>query len=473
MKRSRLVALATLMLIALLPSFVFAAFDSGSTGEDGALEVTQNSQLQLPPDGVFNFTTVHVASGATLTFKKNDQNTPVTILASGDVKIEGTISVNGSNGNYIIPGEGGSGGFDGGVGGAAKQVGRRGEGPGGGYGGSPKVDNENFGGSGGGGGFTGMGGGGSTANSSAPGGAGGAAYGNERIIPLLGGSGGGGGGGTSRYVGGAGGGGGGALLIASNGSIAITGAIYANGGRGADGEGVWGYYGRHRNGGGGGGGAGGAIRLIGQTISGNGTIQASGGGGGIGSNTDYWNSPWYGGSGSKGRIRFEGSNVTRTVGTDPPLSMGYPYAVTPPDMPTLTIVSIAGVAVPALPRGDFGAPDVTLPYSAKNPITIVVQATNIPTGTQVTLKANPAVGGTASASATLSGTDTSSTASVNLNLSTAYPSVITAFVTYQLTAANFYINGERVDMVRVASTLEGRSEITYITESGKEIPAYM
>lgn len=462
--RSIKFVLVILASLAITSGEVFAAFDSGSTGADGALEVTQNTALQLPPDGVFNFTTVHVASGATLTFQKNSQNTPVTILATGDVKVEGTISVNGSNGNYIMPGDGGPGGFDGGVGGAARQVGRRGEGPGGGIGGQPTDANE-CPGSGGGGGFSAAGNGGASCNSS--GGNGGTAYGNERIIPLVGGSGGGGGGGVYSYVGGAGGGGGGAIVIASSGAISISGAIAANGGRGADGEsqscGWWGCSWSYR-GGAGGGGAGGSIRLVANSINGNGSVAAVAGGGGRSWDRD-------GGSGSPGRIRFEASSITRTAGTNPPLSMGYPYAVTPPDMPSLTIASIAGLAVPSIPRGDFGAPDVTLPYSAKNPITIVVQASNIPVGTQVTLKANPAVGSTASGTAALIGTETSSTASVSLNLSTAYPSVITAYVTYQLTAANFYINGEKVDKVRVASTVGGPSEVTYITESGREIPA--
>nr|WP_320050526.1 hypothetical protein [uncultured Desulfuromonas sp.] len=444
----------------------FAAFTSGSTGADGALHVTQDTQLPLPDDGVFNFTTITVDEGATLTFKKNAQNTGVTLLATGNVTIAGTISVSGQPGNYIIPGEGGPGGFDGGVGAAAKQTGRRGEGPGGGYGGTGRSDRTTYAGSGGGGGHAAKGNNGKSSYSEFPGGSGGPAYGNERLLPLLGGSGGGGGGGTSTYVAGAGGGGGGAMVIASSGTISVTGALYANGGKGANGEDVHASYGC--NGGGGGGGGGGAIRLIANTISGDGTISAAGGGG----VKTYSNV--YSGTGSVGRIRLEASTITRTASTTPPMSLGYPYAVTPPDMPSLTIKSIAGVSAPSVPGGDFGAPDITLPYNVTNPVAVIVQAVNIPVNTTVTLKANPAVGSTTSATGALTGTLENSATTIDLNISTAYPSVITAFVTYDLTTAlldPFYINGERVVQMRVAATLGEHANVTYITEGGKEFPA--
>jgi hypothetical protein len=62
------------------------AFDSGSTGADGPFAPTENTILQLPSDGVFNFTTVDIPAGVTVTFSKNTTNTPVYILATGDVK---------------------------------------------------------------------------------------------------------------------------------------------------------------------------------------------------------------------------------------------------------------------------------------------------------------------------------------------------------------------------------------------------
>jgi hypothetical protein len=52
----------------------------------GSPAPTENTILQLPSDGVFNFTTVDIPAGVTVTFSKNTTNTPVYILATGDVK---------------------------------------------------------------------------------------------------------------------------------------------------------------------------------------------------------------------------------------------------------------------------------------------------------------------------------------------------------------------------------------------------
>jgi len=456
--------LCPMVLMVMVPCLGQAAFDSGSTGADGAYAPTASEAKQIPESGVFNFTAVTIPTGVTITFKKNSQNTPVTILASGDVAINGAINLNASNGNYLISGAGGPGGFDGGQGGAVAQIGKRGEGPGGAGGGGPNPSGSNLGGGGGGGGFATGGSGGGQYSSSYPGGAGGATYGNERIIPPIGGAGGGGGGGSSAYVGGAGGGGGGGIVIASSGTITVAGSISANGGNGANNTDGNGY------GSGGGGGSGGSIRLIANTINGNGAITANGGSGG--------SSTWTGGgSGGAGRIRLEASNVLRTTGTSPPMSIGYPYAVTPPNMPTLAITSIGGMDVPAVPRGAFGAPDVILPFNTKNPISFIITGTNIPAGQTVTVKASPSVGTATSGTGTLAGTDTSSSVSVSLNIATAYPSIITASVTFQLASLNgfgpVYAAGEKVKFVRVAANMGGKSSVTYITESGKEVLAVM
>ena len=60
--------------MALLASGILAAssaaqaYDSGSTGADGAFSPQVNTVLQLPEDGIFNFTTVTIPSGVTVTF---------------------------------------------------------------------------------------------------------------------------------------------------------------------------------------------------------------------------------------------------------------------------------------------------------------------------------------------------------------------------------------------------------------------
>ena len=71
-------------------------FSSGSDGSMGALEVTEDTEYPLPEDGVLHFTTVHIHEGAKLTFTPNARNTPVYFLATGNVTIDGVISVDGT-----------------------------------------------------------------------------------------------------------------------------------------------------------------------------------------------------------------------------------------------------------------------------------------------------------------------------------------------------------------------------------------
>ena len=178
-------------------------FDSGSNGTNGALDVTNSITLDLPPNGVFHFTTVRIRSGQTLTFRTNALNTPVYLLAQSKVVIENNayIKVTGKDYSGIAPGAGGPGGF------AAHQIYSSGDGQGPGAGtrsngyyavfAFPSGNNSN-------------------------------AYGNTLLVPLIGGS--GGAGNPSGAAGG--GGGGGAILIASSTEVSINGGtIIAMGGR--------------------------------------------------------------------------------------------------------------------------------------------------------------------------------------------------------------------------------------------------
>ena len=118
-----------LLLLVCGSSAVFAqtTFNSNSSGVDGALNDTtlpkactrtQNTiTCQLPPtDGVFNFTTVNIAAGVTVQFTKNARNTPVTLLATGDVTINGMFDVSGGRTVGITGADGGPGGGRGGSG---------------------------------------------------------------------------------------------------------------------------------------------------------------------------------------------------------------------------------------------------------------------------------------------------------------------------------------------------------------------
>src|SRR5262249_16110159 len=79
--------------------------------------------LREPPNDIFNFTTVTVGRMVTVRFRRNLANTPVYILAQGDVTVSGVIDVSGGGGS---PGgraaAGGPGGYNGGLGGVYNEA---------------------------------------------------------------------------------------------------------------------------------------------------------------------------------------------------------------------------------------------------------------------------------------------------------------------------------------------------------------
>jgi len=461
-----------------LPQAAFA-FSSGSTGADGAFNPTVNTQLQLPPDGIFNFTSVSIPTGVTVTFKKNTTNTPVVILATGNVTITGTIDVSGTRATDVgaagdgnlgddgVPGLGGPGGYDGGRGGTAGTTpgnGGNGLGPGGG-GSGPFGPNFNCAGNGqpvggGGAGFGDVGG-----ATVGQGTGGGVAYGTSQLLPLIGGSGGGGGSGWTGFSGSGGGGGGGAILIAASGTLNITGAIQANGNASGVSSG-------QNSGATGGGGSGGGIRLLATTISGNGTLNAVG----SGANGSTVSFCYNGGSGSFGRIRLEAEAITRTAASNPVFpQVTAPTTVFIAGLPTLRITSVAGVSAPAAPTGNA---DITLPSTTSNPVTVTFATTGVPVGNTVKLTVVPAAAAAVSVvSPALSGTTDSATASVSVSLPGG-PSVLQATTTYTIVASlgnalSQFAMGERVEKITLSATLNGPSMITLTTISGKQytIPA--
>src|SRR5688500_1259271 len=98
--RSLLVGYVALLLT---PAASFSqTFVSGSTGADGAFNPSCSPTpctvtVQLPPSGIFNYTTVNIPDLVTVKYARNAANTPVTILATGNVVIAGTIDVSGAN----------------------------------------------------------------------------------------------------------------------------------------------------------------------------------------------------------------------------------------------------------------------------------------------------------------------------------------------------------------------------------------
>ena len=466
---NRLIKMLIGLTISLVPLEPYA-FDSGSTGADGALNPTADTELQLPPSGIFNFTTIDIPADVALTFAKNAANVPVILLASGDVNIIGTIDVSGANSADIadadlsddgMPGGSGPGGFDGGRGGFTQIAGSNnlqggtGRGPGGGR--SPSISVSSDGCGGGGAGFNGVGGqGNNNACNSLD--VRGAAYGTPLLIPLVGGSGGGGGSGGKNFFGNGGGGGGGGLLIATSATLNVIGTVNADGGDSGSGPISIG------EGGKGGGGSGGAIRLVATTIIGEGTITAKGGSGTSGGAGQS------GGNGADGRIALETENLLRGADTTPSFAFFGPQPVFVANLPSLTVTEVAGIAAPASPTG---VNDIVLPENTPNPADVTFATTEIPLGSTIALTATPTVGSTVTVTSTpVSGTQANGTATASIDLPNG-PSVLTAAVTVTVTAAlgsdySKYAQGERVERVRLVATVGDQSRVTFITASGKE-----
>jgi hypothetical protein len=489
----RLGASAVFLMSALAMASAQAAFDSGSTGADGALNPTVNTEIVLPPSGILNYTTVNIPAGVTVTFKKNAANTPVHILASGNVTIAGYVDIRGQDakstgiygdgvlGDDGIPGVGGPGGFDGGRGGredAAQRVdiirGGAGLGPGGGKGGVEggngcPGDGYSY--------YRYIGSGGGYAANAYPYGAlyncvnplpavyiGGKAYGSSLLLPLIGGSGGGGGRGGVTFPGSGGGGGGGAILIASTGTITVSGTIDSTGGDagGVDGTGAGGY---------GAGGSGGAIRLVAATVAGAGGLYANGGcrnsGGSRRQDCEYGGTWGYGGS--IGRIRIEADAITFKGTSQPAYTKDVPGPVVLADAPTLRIATVAGATVPDNPTGNA---DITLPDTTTGPVEVTFQTKNVPVGNTVLLRMVPAYGKpTEVISPAIAGSTTAGTASISVTLPSG-PSTLQATTTYTVVVAgqidlSRFAQNEPVEKVEVTVSLVGETRARVLTASGK------
>ena len=318
------------------------AFSSGSDGSYGPLNITTDTTLPMPTNGVFNCTTITVATGKTLTFARNPLNTPVYLLATGDVNIVGTIDVSGSQGNSVIGGQGGPGGFDGGSPGSVGVPPGAGHGPGAGL---PGTGDNTLSGAGG-ASFGDYFGYGRSTNV-------GQVYGNALLIPMIGGS---GGGGTIGSPGGGGGGGGGAILIASSTSIKISGLV-----RAAYGYSQGGAYNF---------GSGGAVRLVAPKVAGNGSVDVRG----------Y--------SSGDGRIRIDATDRTQLGISFQPAgttSVGSLMQVFVSPLPHLDILQAAGTTI----ASGSGPVSIILPFGSSPNQTVTVQAGNFNATVPLTLVLTP------------------------------------------------------------------------------------
>lgn len=386
-------------LLLLLPTAMLTAqtpvLTSDSDGSDGALDVTEDTTLQLPPDGIFQYTTINVAQDATLRFARNLANTPVYLLASDDVTINGTIDVSGSDGTASAPGFGGPGGWDGGMPGqTGSSVPGHGQGPGGGRVGT----NHNYTFSSVSSTWSGAGSYGGRAKSTYGNDNEGFIYGNELLLPLLGGSGGAGAATGDARVDGGGGGGGGAILIASDTKIELNGSLLARGGRGA----AAGNYGGYPQGG-----SGGAVRLVAPTVFGTGTIDAG---------------PFSGarGNGGRGRVRVDTSawGAEAESGQSAPgivesiASFGVNPVIFAEDAPVLTITDVAGRD---LSDQAASAVTVNLPADGEPVQPVTVQAQNFASHVAFVVKVVPERGSVSEFEGTIDNTtDGSASSTINV-----------------------------------------------------------
>lgn len=376
-----------------------------------------------------------------MTFQRNAANTPVTLLATGDVTIAGTISLDGAKGGRGINtgGLGGPGGFNGGTGILASGVAAAGgQGPGGGAPGNPGTY--------------------------------GAPSSFQSLLPLFGGS--GAGGATFRPSssdGASGGGGGGAIVMASSSKITLTGTVRANGAnRNEDntfaGCGFVGYAG-----------AGGSLRMVAPHVTGSGgNLSARGGQKEFSSCTLV--------PGGDGRVRIEAFETTGLSVNATPLAIFSAAAgpVTPAstpalaNLPTLTITAVAGTAAPTTPTGSYTTADVSLPPGTTNPISMTLTATNIPVGIVFTVRLIPQSGSPTTVSSTQSsGTFENATATASVNFPLGQVSLLNAYASFtlpQLASLFPNLDGEPADRILVATAQDGASSVSLVTDAGTLVP---
>ena len=373
----RMRALMVLVALALGSPAAFAQFSSGSTGADGALDLTgQEGVIELDPqalgidperDNVFHFTTVRIPAGVTLRLRVTKLRlAPVYWLATGPVEIDGDLDLSGDDGhpgNAPLPHPAlpGPGGFHGGVGGRPDNAP-----PMGGFG--PE--------------------GGAAQAGAIPG---------LFLTPLRGGSGGAGNFANPSVgltVGPGGSAGGGAILIASDDRLRIDGKISCNGG--APGEFAAGaFLARGYPG------AGGGIRILAPRVSGAGTLEVRAGNPAFVDNS--------------GVIRVETSENAFSgalVGRSRVVTLTPTVRFRPDQLgltiPELRVVRVSGVELPLAPTGTFVMPDVVIETGSA---VFEIEARNIPIGTTVTLEVwNETLGRFNFTSIGLEGTFESSTA---------------------------------------------------------------
>ena len=267
-------------------------------------------------------------------------------------------------------------------------------------------------------------------------------------------------------------------MIAASDTIQMEGQLVARGGGGDE-------YDHYQWGGSG---SGGAVRLVATHLLGNGGINVLGG-----STWFNWTDGYYGQqggtAGGSGRIRLDSSENSFSGSVAGSITRGFQPIIIPAanQAVSLAIKSIAGVAASTAPSGALANPDVIIPAQQTNPIPVLVNCTNIPLNTEISVVVQPANGSDVQAvGINNAGTTASSTATVSLNIPRGggiiYAKAVTGIAgsasnnTSRNEKAASYAqtgltaDGERFAKVETKATLGGKQETTLITASGKRYP---
>ena len=91
-----------LLFFILVPVSATAALSNESCGP---FHPAVSQVLDVPPDGIFNFTSVFIASGVDIRFNPPQSQMPIYFMVTGDIVIKGSLDVSGlfqGNGGHLV-----------------------------------------------------------------------------------------------------------------------------------------------------------------------------------------------------------------------------------------------------------------------------------------------------------------------------------------------------------------------------------
>ncbi len=143
------------------------------------------------------------------------------------------------------------------------------------------------------------------------------------------------------------------------------------------------------------------------------------------------------------------------------------------------------MAVSIPPTGKLTSPDIIVPGSQQNPVSIVIGCTNIPLGSEIIVDVKPASGPTIRA-VTLNnvGNLASSTATVQVEMPRGGGTIQAKAVSeiqlagnhdpnskrYSIVQTGWTTDGERFKAVEVTTDITTTGQFVYLTESGRRFP---